>query len=164
MMSLRRRTSLLMFAFLASLLVLLYFLLKPGPEMATWPTAEGRILASRLQVVSPPHAPDQISWQARVQYRYTVQGHSYRQDRIFAVDSSLPGDKTSAEDIVRRYPAGKKVVVYYNPHNPRAAVLVRGPSDDVRLARFILGALTVLFGYSLWRQLRHAYPLRRNPA
>lgn len=68
-------------------------------------------------------------------YEYQVGGRTYRNDRIFLVNtpSGHPG-KIAAE-----YPVGRPVQVYYNPNNPaEAALVLNHPS-----ARLYLG-LTIM--------------------
>ncbi|MGR2682822.1 DUF3592 domain-containing protein [Chromobacterium haemolyticum] len=156
------RVSALMLAFLASLLGLIAVLLTPSHQLREWRNAPGHVESSRMLVVSSAEHPDQLYWQPHVQYLYTVRGQVYHSDRLFAVDNALPGDRSNADDLTRRFPAGKPITVYYNPRSPAESVLIKGGDSDIGSAKFILAALSALFGWALLYRLRAKLPLPRR--
>lgn len=158
----RLQTSILMLAFLLSLSGLVYLLLDPARSVSHWQPAPGHVESSRILVSSPPEHPDQIHWEPYVQYLYTVNGELYHGDQLYAVAAGLPGDHSSAEDITRRFPAGKAVVVYYNPHEPTRAVLIRAGDSSIGSGQFILAALSTLFGWALLDRLLQRWRLGRG--
>jgi len=162
----RLQTALLLLAFLLSLSGLAYVLLDPARSISHWQPAPGHIESSRILVSSPDGHPDQIHWEPYVQYLYTVNGELYHSDQLYAVSSSLPSDHSSAEDITRRFPTGKAVVVYFNPQEPGHAVLMRAGDSSIGSGQFMLAALSTLFGWALldrilqrrrWRQNRGSH-------
>jgi hypothetical protein len=89
---------------------------------------------------------------ASVQYTYTVDGQQYvgkavrrfwkqRQDE-FLTDYD-------AQRVVKRYPAGESVTVYYNPESPEEAMLQRGVWRGT-LALVLLGIAAVAFAVYAW--------------
>ncbi len=158
-LSQRTRTSILMLAFLLSLSALLALLQSPVRDMRDWKEAKATILESRTLVISARDNPDKMHWEPLVAYRYEVDGKSYFREKVFAVDTSLPADMSHAEDIVRRYPKGKVVPVFYDPDQHDRSVLVRGGDNSIRYGKLILAVLTVLIGsalFSVYRQRNQA--------
>lgn len=149
----RWQTSILMLAFLLSLTGLVSLILDPAHSARHWQAAPGHVESSRILVSSPETHPDQMRWEPYVQYLYTVNGEVYHGDQLYAVAAGLPGDHSSAEDITRRFPAGKAVVVYFNPQEPGRAVLIREGDSSIGSGQFILGALSTLFGWALLDRL-----------
>jgi uncharacterized protein DUF3592 len=88
----------------------------------TWPTAEGKVLDSRLLAVRDNRGD---TWKAHVLYEYSVNGVSYRSDvlQLEAGSSSFTG---GAEKTIARYPVGSVVPVYFNPESPGDAMLEPG--------------------------------------
>ncbi|WP_293766226.1 DUF3592 domain-containing protein [uncultured Aquitalea sp.] len=153
----------LMLAFLLSLSGLVYVLLYTTRGPGRWESAPGHVESSRILVITPEGHPDHTRWEPYVQYLYTVNGELYHSDRVFAVQSGLPGDHSSAEDITRRFPAGKPIVVFYNPREPAMSVLVRDGDTSIGAGQFILGALSTLFGWALLdRLIRRRHALRQT--
>ena len=105
-------------------------------EMRLWLQMPGEVVSSEVAGSRALH-PD-------VTYRYTVDGKEY----TGASDLGMPGfgNRTSrletAEIIVRDYPPGTIITVYYNPDNPSESTLSHtleyGPS------------LQIMFGFLLY--------------
>jgi len=87
-----------------------------------WPTAEGKVLDSRLREV---HDHDGTTWQAYVLYEYTVNGASYRSD-VLQLEAGSSSFTKGAQKTIARYPIGSVVPVYYNPEAPADAMLEPG--------------------------------------
>lgn len=85
----------------------------------SWPTAQGKVLDSRLREV---HDADGKTWEVYILYEYLVNGESYRSDvwRLQAGSSSFTG---AAQKTIARYPIGSTVTVYFNPEAPADAML-----------------------------------------
>ena len=68
-------------------------------------------------------------------YEYQVGGRTYRNDRIFLVNTAFGNPR----QIAAQYPVGMAVQVYYNPNNPAEAALVRNiPSATLYLGLTML--------------------------
>jgi hypothetical protein len=92
---------------------------------AHWPSTPGRIVRSgtMAQTVTHADAPSSIRNVADVAYEYTVGGRTYRGSRI-GVAGSTGGPDVAAT--LARYHVGALVTVFYDPADPKNAVLERG--------------------------------------
>lgn len=102
--------------------------LKKSKASTGWPTVEGTVTSAETRIARHP-AGDRArsSTKAVVVYSYSVEGIKYSSDRISFVQDGA-GSGHEAHQIVRRYPFGKKVKVYFNPDDPRVSVLEPGMS------------------------------------
>lgn len=91
----------------------------PG-KSKDWPTAIGQILASTISYrrrSGGGRAPYPL-----VMYLYQVEGRQYQSQRIY-FGGEVGGSAMTG--ILKKYPVGAEVPVYYNPQNPADAVLER---------------------------------------
>jgi hypothetical protein len=112
-------------------------------ESASWPSVQGKITYAHAESrkVKTGH-----QYLPAVKYSYRVDGKSYRGTRITASD---PYQKTltGAKDILKRYPVGGEVSVYYKPTDPGISLLEAGMLKNVypllggAVACFLLAAL-----------------------
>jgi hypothetical protein len=75
---------------------------------------------------------------ARIGYSFTVASTTYRSNRICPMgepDGTIPA-------ILRRYPTGKIVTVFYNPDDPNESILERDDPTKIREAWFGAAILT----------------------
>jgi hypothetical protein len=126
------------------LLIVGLFLLGVPQSVASndWFATEGVVISSKLQEECCNSYTE--GWYPRVIYRYSVNRHEYTSDKIHFVDlGSLNTDYYSRETI-RKYPVGKKVMVYFNPDNPFQAILELGPAAEAILPALILMMMGVI--------------------
>lgn len=114
----------------------------PGVDEASrsgsWPSTEGKVVVSEVVgTYGNTTRRTGSAWKAHVEYRYEVDGKQYTSSRISFSDygSSI---KSSHEERAGRYPAGKEVRVFYDPKDPRKAVLEIGAP--------VVDYLTIAFG------------------
>ena len=90
-----------------------------------WPTTAGTIISCIRQGTSFKEYDGDYHTETKVyiSYQYSVNGIAYSSSAVNAIDYALFLYPISFAD---RYPAGKAVVVYYNPKNPSEAVLEPG--------------------------------------
>jgi len=101
-----------------------FYLLKKGVVSESWPHTEGEILISEQTVSRGIHGN---SYNFLVLYEYHVDGCKYTSDFLsYKMDTS---DKSSLYR--SRYPKGSKVPVYYDPSNPKNAVLETGVGQSL---------------------------------
>ena len=107
-------------------------ILQNAKESTKWPTTDGRILSSRVTesrstTGTRRNRRPKYTYGAEVRYEYTVKERKHTSNKVSfgQYSSSNPGH---AESIVRRYPQGKAVKVFYNPDNPSTATLEAGAS------------------------------------
>ena len=64
----------------------------------------------------------------------------------FAIGGKIYDDESTARKVLKQYPPGKKVKVYYHPENPTISCLESGCSWDCYLL-FVFGLLFILIGF-----------------
>ena len=105
----------------------------------TWPTVPGEITASKVKkrhdsengTVEYPH----------ISYTYEVNGKKHHSSNIMA-GGELGG--MNVESTLARYPLGLKVTVYYDPQNPKDAVLEPG-NKTISKGLWLMLALVNIF-------------------
>ncbi len=112
---------------------------KLGQKSADWPSVKGKITYSHAQ---PRKAKTGHEYMPTVKYNYIVNGTSYTGTRITSSDE-YQKTLTGAEDILRDYPVGKDVSVYYDSSNPRVSLLETGIKRNVYV--LLLGAAACFF-------------------
>ncbi|WP_066798483.1 DUF3592 domain-containing protein [Sphingomonas soli] len=97
-------------------------------ESRGWPSAKGRVTASRIQRTRNTRSP-------RIDYAYEVAGVPYKGKRLgFVRESSSFKD---CQSVIERYPPDAIVDVWYNPQKPGFSVLERtGNPRALRIAAF----------------------------
>ncbi|MBD2199943.1 MULTISPECIES: DUF3592 domain-containing protein [Calothrix] len=98
-----------------------------GKSSETWPQVSGQIMES--SVTSSKGSGSQRTYRAAVRYRFRVKDKAYIGDRI-TYKGNDSGGSSVAEALVKRYPQGKLVTVYYKPDNPSQSVLEPGLTLD----------------------------------
>jgi hypothetical protein len=85
-----------------------------------WPSTTGQILTSMIQYRRKSgggHSPYSV-----VIYTYQVASQPYQSQRIYF---GVPVGGSAMTGVIKKYPMGAQVPVYYNPENPAEAVLER---------------------------------------
>lgn len=93
----------------------------------TWPTVTGVVTISELGKHVGNERATSTTYRADISYDYVANDRSYVNGAInFATVNS--SDPAAARRLLKRYPVGKQVTVYYNPAEPQEAVLEPGPA------------------------------------
>lgn len=97
---------------------------------ATWPSVDGSVLNASIDRESRRSGSGSSSttspiWRPIVSYEYAVDGTRHEGQRI-SYGEYATGEIVAAEEVVKRYPLGAVVRVYYSPDDPRQAVLEPG--------------------------------------
>jgi hypothetical protein len=83
----------------------------------------------------------------RVEYAFEVSGHEYRGSR-FSVHNFVCGTRDEIFELLRGAKPGDEVDVYYDPHDPREAVLTlpgyEGVVGTLFVGVFILGLVALV--------------------
>ncbi|MFT3890215.1 MAG: DUF3592 domain-containing protein [Anaerolineales bacterium] len=114
-------------------------------QAANWLTVTGKVTTSKL---INPMGNDRKQY-ARIEYEYSVLGTNYVSNKISF--SQLMGfDDTAlgtAEEKVKKFPAGRSVTVYYDPQEPQRAVLETGGNSGLLIlgGLFLAAALAFYF-------------------
>ena len=117
-----------------------------------WPSVDGVIADTHLVGVPDTEGAHLSEY---VAYSYTIDGRSYRNDRLrfgphVRAPSSVPqydpepDFPTARAELEQHYPRGRPVRVFYDPQHPEVSVLSRTPSPLV----WILLGVAVVFGYA----------------
>lgn len=97
---------------------------------------------------------DSTTYGIAISYHYVVDGKPYTSTRLrYAASSS---SDSWARKTAKRFPAGARVLVYYNPARPGDAVLIRGiESSDLFLALFLTPFTVIMF--FLWIAVANSF-------
>ena len=96
----------------------------------TWPSVTGTIVSAGVKTAG---TGQNYSRKVFVQYRYTVEGSNHSNDRMvfsptpnFKVDGTIASARDTAIKELATRPGGSEITVYYDPEDPRNAVLLPG--------------------------------------
>jgi hypothetical protein len=93
-----------------------------------WPEVEGRITASQVaeettqRIDAGGQLRKRTHYRPDVHYTYAVGARTLEGTRVTMLDVPAPS-AAAAEAVVRRYPAGSRVRVHYDPAAPESALL-----------------------------------------
>ncbi len=126
---------------------LLWQLIK-GMKAKNWPTAQGKVVSSRVTTnISRDSDGDRsTTYGAEINYRYEVDGYEYSGDRRSFADYSS-SNRRRAEKIIARFAPGAEVDVYYRPDDPEKSVLEPG-INLVSVLFLLLPAIFLVVGLS----------------
>jgi len=133
-----------------------------------WPTVEGRVLSSGIKESQGAgwfkNIPES---EFKLEYSYTIDGQSYTGSRIY-FGYGPERERERADDLAADYPAGKNVVVHYQPAQPAECALETGQSLLLRqqfhraknqlwtgAGVIIIVSAVILFIRRKWRQLQN---------
>jgi len=120
-------------------------------QTVDWLVAHGQITESEVQQTTTRSG--QIQYHAHVEYIYKVTGKEYTGNRIKYLSRTGPQVET-AERLIKPYPVGQPVSVYYSPGNPRECVLEAG--YDMAMIAPQLGLMIGLFVVGVYCWVRVA--------
>lgn len=123
----------------------LYRIIRHNQELASleWPTCEGEMLESRTQISSWRfmRREDEQTSIPIVAYSYEVKGTRLVGRRIRLHDDRS-NQKQFIDELLKPYPMGGKVTVYYDPEAPANSCLRPGPiHENVSLYHMSIGML-----------------------
>jgi hypothetical protein len=91
--------------------------LKNAAETNRWPITNGTIISSEVA--------GSMKYYPFVSYTYSVDSAVYTSDRI-ATMSFNTKNKSAVEEVLKKYPLGSEIKVYYNSADPSKALLEPG--------------------------------------
>lgn len=122
----------------------------------SYPETRGEVIHSELEEVS---TEDGYTYGADIHFTYQVDGQSYTSEE-YAYGAWNNSNSSGAKKMLRKYPVGKTVRVYYNPSDPSDAVLEHGVSGGhafmlMFMAPFNVVMLGLWYGVAamLWTKL-----------
>ena len=98
----------------------------------TWPSREGEI--TRSDIVQTRDHDGDIFFEARIEYRYEVNGRELSGDRVAIGGDVHTTIRGHAQQKIRRYSPGAKILVYFDPADPELACLERTGSGWLLMA------------------------------
>jgi hypothetical protein len=113
---------------------------KKAQDTLSWPSALGEVTHAD---VHSHHHKKRTSYEAEVEYSYTVNGMQYISKKIAVMTAN--SNYGNAQAVVAKYPRQSRVTVYYDPANPADAVLEPGLSSGIYVV-FGVSVLFALFG------------------
>ena len=98
-----------------------------------WPSTQGIVVLSKQETArSAAGRAWRSEPRARVRYSFSVDDKKYFSDQGEGVYfNQKNASAAEVADILARYPAGKQVVVYYDPNNPARSTLEPGIHDEI---------------------------------
>ncbi len=122
-------------------------------QSQSWPTVEGTILKSSLTSYESPSRDGNSStpmYNADIRTRYQIKGVSYQIIEVYK-GQSVGGSSTyrTHANLLRRFPKGAIVNVYYDPSEPSSAVLL----TEVQTKTYVViigGAILAIFALYLF--------------
>jgi len=114
-------------------------ILEQAKTSEEWPQTPGAILVSELEESRSDEGTRMYS--AHVVYRYDLDGGSFESDRVWFGGDYSTSDRSEMSEVVRRYPVGADVMVYYSPDDPSQSVLMPG----AYLSSYILFVIGMVF-------------------
>jgi hypothetical protein len=116
-----------------------------GRKTRSFTRTPGRVVVSRVEEIPAPAEEGGPKFAAVFRYAYDVRGRTYESDQVSfgASPGATATDPQEARRWVERHPAGSEVEVWYDPADPRRAVLVRGVSSAQVGLGVILGLALV---------------------
>jgi uncharacterized membrane protein len=126
-------------------LVLMIYLTRRVKKAEAWLEGRARITQSKVEVERHRFAGDttKVRNLPCVTYDFSVGGKTYHGDRISV--GIAPAD--NVDQVLKHYPVGAEVPVFYDPENPAECVLERKP--PVSLGCLWTGAAIVLLVYGV---------------
>ncbi|MFG0283001.1 MAG: DUF3592 domain-containing protein [Phycisphaerales bacterium JB039] len=110
----------------------------------SWPTANGKIVASEIVPENGYGVPENGKFVARIVFSYDVGGVEYESNRLAI--GRVAKARTHPDAVVRKYPVGRFVKVAYDPAQPTSAALEPGLNLATALPA-LLGVLLVLASF-----------------
>jgi hypothetical protein len=111
----------------------------------TWPSTPGKIVTSWVRETESTDSENRTTttYVAEVEYEYKVDGQPLQGNRVqFGLGGS--GNSTALRAIVKRYPVGAEVQVFYDPAKPKQCTLEQKAAGSAMILLF-LGVLFLVF-------------------
>lgn len=117
---------------------------KRASASQSWMGAQGKVTESFVHESTSTDSDGHTStdYKPKVHYIYSVNGREYECNRI-----NFGGGSTSrakAQSVIAQYPIESSVIVYYDPQNPKQAVLERTTQGG--WLQIIVGVILIITG------------------
>lgn len=119
--------------------------IRTAKESLEWPTVDGVVDSSKLETNYVHGDNPRTEFRALVKYHYSVAGKPYHSDNVLFGGSNSSTIIDEHQEIVLRYPPGKRVQVHYKPDQPELAVLEPGVFAST-FSEVVIGVVIVVVG------------------
>lgn len=119
-----------------------------GKETRGWTRTHGRVVAAYVEEIPGPAEEGGTRYRPVVRYAYEARGHAYQSEQV-SVGLSPVSTSTDRDEVrrsVEPFPAGRDVDVWFDPGDPRQAVLVRGVPQTQVVAGVVIGIVLIGIG------------------
>ncbi len=113
-------------------------------EISTWPSTEGEITSSGSTPASGRSAERRHHLEIR--YKYKVKEKELQGQGLFPSKMERAYKKRKVEQVVKSYPVGKRVRVYYDPEEPENSSLNKSATSTTWLG-LVFGAIISAVGF-----------------
>jgi uncharacterized protein DUF3592 len=113
-------------------------------DPASFSSAEGRIVSSSTYTSKPKR---KTYYHYSIEYEFTVNGKNVRSGEV-TFDNNYSLDQKFAQSYTSKYPVGKQVTVYYDPHDPSFSVLEPEEKGDATVELLFLMISALMLGLS----------------
>ena len=115
----------------------------------TWPKVKGKIVESLvvMEERDDPYEDNDALYKSLVQYEYEVNGLPYKGENIGLVKFS--SWQFVAQNIVRRYPVGFTVDVFYNPDSHGESYLEKDVSVLTYILLILISSICISAGIAI---------------
>jgi hypothetical protein len=118
-------------------------------DSKNWPTALGKVVTSNyyrrrtFNEIAPGAWMKEYYYEIWIKYDYSISGKTYTSERICVDKVKSVNSSDEAEDFIEEYPRGGSVTVYYDPTNPRLAILELSEEDNNFTYLFSIAMLVI---------------------
>ncbi len=140
--------------------------LRTGAVSANWPHVMGKMLKAEVTSSTTQRRDNEgrsytdTTYYPSVTYEFVLNGQTYQSNRLSAQDNGY-SKSTDALNAIEQVNSGDGVTVYYNPQNPKEAMLKPGISGN-SFVSLVFGGLLLLLGGGVIVWLVRVF--RRKPA
>jgi hypothetical protein len=125
-----------------------------------WPSVEGKIISQFYREFPYDFKHRVTKAQLEIRYAYTVAGTTYESDRFSLWRSIYQDPDYAVRAFADQHPKGTPIAVYYDPGNPKKAVLRTGPDWRGDSALILCGGLLVSVAFLMRLLLARAAQAR----
>lgn len=121
---------------------------RAGRETLGFTRTRGVVVDSRVEEIPGPAEHGGDRFEPVIRYRFEARGHGYESERVsleWPAGATSP-DAQEARSLVERHPAGSAVDVWFDPADPRSAVLVRGGAPAQVTVAIVVGLGLIAVG------------------
>ncbi|MCA9524405.1 MAG: DUF3592 domain-containing protein [Myxococcales bacterium] len=129
-------------AVVTGMLVFVYqTIVAPAEASKAWTAVPCTVVESKVVAGKDDEGDPTYAFSVRI--RYVVDGITYEGGR-HQVTSVSSHERASRDALVARYPVGSQQTAYYDPANPKRAVLVRGEAGVIWYLLIFLGGFELV--------------------